>query len=124
MNMGARIKQLLEDRGWKQIDLLDRVPEMDSKALSALITRNSRFSEHADKIAKAFGVSLDYLIFGIEDKAANNASVSKHDLTASEVCELLTLYATLDDDGRTFVLDAIRARLLHTPATNKRQRRG
>ena len=123
MNMGARIKELLEARGWKQIDLLERVPELDARSLSALISRDSRFSECAFGIAKAFGVSLDYLIFGIEDEAANNGSVNAHDLTASDVCELLTTYAALDEAGRSFVLEAARARLQHSPAANKRQRR-
>lgn len=121
--MGARIKELLQQRGWRQIDLLERVPEMDAGALSALITRDSRFSEHAYGIAKAFDVSLDYLIFGIDDRAANNSTASAHDLTATDVCELLTAYAALDEAGRSFVLDAARARLQHTTTANKRQRR-
>lgn len=126
MNMGARIKQLLEARGWKQIDLLDRVPDLDAKSLSALIGRDSRFSEYALGIAKAFGVSLDYLIFGVEGKAAEQPATSPASaIETEEVVELLSLYGACDESGRRFILDAARARTQHTKAltTDKRQRR-
>lgn len=119
MNMGARIKELLEQRGWKQIDLLERVPELDSKSLSAIIKRDSRFSECALGIAKAFGVTLDYLIFGVDDQAASAPASSQaaiKDMTGDELIELLTLYGACDQAGRSFIRDAARARLKHTDA--------
>lgn len=127
MNMGARIKGLLAERGWKQADLLERVPEMDAGALSAIINRDSRFSEYALGISKAFGVSLDYLIFGIEDQPAKTVTQvtdSTAPLNTDDVCELLTLYGACDEAGRAFVRDAARARVKHaSSALDKRKRR-
>lgn len=129
MNMGARIKGLLTERGWKQADLLERVPEMDAGALSAIIKRDSRFSEYALGISRAFGVSLDFLIFGIEERPASAAAPAVEAgggslLNAEEVCELLTLYGACDEAGRSFIRDAARARAMHTAtAVDQRKRR-
>lgn len=117
MNMGARIKELLKARGWKQSDLLERVPDLDAKSLSAVINRDSRFSEYALGIAKGLGVSLDYLIFGVEDHATVVPAPSADPvlgITTDEVVELLRLYGACDQAGRNFIRDAARARLKHS----------
>lgn len=68
MNMGGRIKLRLEELGWGQIDLLNRVPELEVGTLSALITRDSKRSVFAPQIAAALGVRLEWLISGEGDK--------------------------------------------------------
>lgn len=68
MAMGKRIKQCLDDLGWKPSDLLDRVPELSPQSLSALTTRDSKTSTFAGKIANALGVRLDWLLFGSGDQ--------------------------------------------------------
>ncbi len=120
MNMGARIKELLRQKDWRQIDLLEKVPSMEAGALSAMINRDSRFSEHAFEIAKAFGVSLDFLIFGINETTANRRTISTSHLNATDTCELLTTYAALDEAGRSFVLEAARDRLRRSSLGDKR----
>lgn len=124
MNMGARIKALLQERGWKQSQLLERVPEMDAKALSALIKRDSRFSEYALGIAQALGVSLDYLIFGVGTQPESTQSSLPHNLNAADVCELLALYGACDEAGRDFVKAAARTRIEIAKASSNKRKSG
>lgn len=115
MNMGKRIKLLLEERGWKQSELCERVPDMEPKVLSALIKRDSRFSEYALGIARAFGVPLDYLIFGASQpgQASNDVIVAPlgkaSKVTTDEVCDLVQLYGSCDQSGRATILNVARA---------------
>ncbi len=107
MRMGARIEQILKDRGMSQADLLKKIPDMEPGTLSALIVRKSRFSENALAIARALGVSLEYLIFGEESDESQAAP--KDALSASDVAELVTLFAACDQRGRQSILETCRA---------------
>lgn len=69
MNLGRRIELLLEQKGWLQRDLLDRVPDLEAATLSALIRRDSKRSDAAPEIARALGVSLEYLLGRTDDPA-------------------------------------------------------
>ena len=60
-NMGARVRQVLDELGWKQIDLLNRVVELDTGTLSALINRNGKTCLWSDEIAEALGVNHRWL---------------------------------------------------------------
>lgn len=125
MNMGARIKELLQERGWKQIDLLERVPEMEAGSLSALINRDSRFSEHALGIANAFGVSLNYLLFGSDRHTSDSSQRDVgSDLNAQDVCELLALYGACDPAGREFIKATARARVEAIKTSTDKRKRG
>lgn len=66
--MGSRIRARLDELGWKQRDLLDRVPDLEVGTLSALIARDSRKSEFSEEIAEALGVTHRWLTSGQEPK--------------------------------------------------------
>jgi SOS-response transcriptional repressor LexA len=68
MNMGKRIAARLNELGWKQVDLLRAVPDLDSKTLSALIIRDSKRSEFAGQIADALSVNVRWLLDGVGEK--------------------------------------------------------
>lgn len=125
MNMGARIEELLKQRDMKQVDLLKKVPELDAKALSAAINRDSRFNEFALEIAEALGVSLEYLLFGV-DRKSSVASSRQEDhrqfLPTEEACELLHLYGSCGNDGRTIILNTARS-LVEVTDTTLNQRK-
>jgi hypothetical protein len=69
MNLGKRIQQRLNDLGWKQRDLLDKVPDLSPQALSNMIRRDSSRSDWDEAIAEALGVSILWLVYGKKDKA-------------------------------------------------------
>jgi SOS-response transcriptional repressor LexA len=62
MNMGGRINQCLQELGWEQVDLLSKIPDLEPATLSALITRDSKKSTYAMKIAEALGVNARWLV--------------------------------------------------------------
>lgn len=70
MNLGKRIEKRLGELGWERNDLLRRVPGLTAQSLSALITRDSRRSEHDVAIANVLGVSLVWLVSGQGEKTA------------------------------------------------------
>lgn len=70
MNMGKRIAVRLSELGWRQTDLLDKVPDLSPGTLSAIILRDSKRSEFASQIADALGVTGKWLQEGREPKFA------------------------------------------------------
>ena len=68
MNLGKRIEQRLRELGWRQVDLLDRVPEMGAGTLNATIKRDAKKSDFAAAIAKALRVRLEWLQTGADPK--------------------------------------------------------
>ena len=64
MNLGGRIAIRLQELGWSQVELLDRVPDMGAGTLSATILRDAKKSQFAPVIAKALGVTLEWLQTG------------------------------------------------------------
>lgn len=72
MNLGKRIESRLTELGWQRGDLLSRVPALSPQSLSALITRDSRRSEHDVAIAAALGVNLLWLVAGEGEKLAGH----------------------------------------------------
>lgn len=64
MNLGKRIEAALNDRGMQQLDLVAKVPGLSQQSLSNLITRDSKTSEFAIRIADALGVSVRWLLDG------------------------------------------------------------
>ncbi len=63
--MGARIKQILEDRGWAQNDLADALG-VTHATVSRYIRHKTPPSEMVEKIARELDVSIDYL-YGLTD---------------------------------------------------------
>lgn len=61
VRMGRRIKQRLDELGWRQVDLLALIPELEKGTLSAMIAGNRIASEHSDQIAEALGVEHRWL---------------------------------------------------------------
>lgn len=126
MRMGARIKQILDRRGLSQAELVGKVAELEPGTLSALIVRDSRFSEHAQEIAKALNVSLDYLLFGTEsDQIEPNKT---GEVSAQDITELIQLFAACDQAGRESILTLCRVQSAESNINNgnpadKRQRR-
>ncbi|MEY2700754.1 MAG: hypothetical protein RIQ52_1509 [Pseudomonadota bacterium] len=64
MNLGGRIKQMLDEKGWTQSELLRRVPDLDRANLSALIVRDAKRSRFSGGIARALGCSRFWLETG------------------------------------------------------------
>lgn len=60
-HMGHRVRRVLAELGWKQVDLLARVPGLDAGTLSALILRNGKSCQWSDEIAAALGVEHGWL---------------------------------------------------------------
>lgn len=79
MNLGKRIESRLTELGWQRGDLLSRVPALSPQSLSALITRDSRRSEHDVAIAAALGVNLLWLVAGEGEKLAGHNSQTASD---------------------------------------------
>ncbi len=141
MNMGERLRRILEERKLRQTDLLEMVPDLDSKSLSAIIKRDSRFSEYALGIAKALEIPLEYLIFGVGNPTlksssgdVTNKAISQEKppgfLSPEEISELVSLYAASSDRGRAFILETARSSVAElgidssgSPAQNQRKRR-
>ena len=59
--MGYRVRRVLAELVWKQVDLLQRVPGLDAGTLSALILRNGKSCQWSDEIAAALGVEHGWL---------------------------------------------------------------
>lgn len=74
MNMGKRIEQRLRELGWKQSDLLERIPDLEKGTLSALIARDSAKSMFSQQIADALGVSHAWLVDGTVPRSENSQS--------------------------------------------------
>jgi len=68
MRMGKRLKQELDARGMKPVELCALVPDLDLGTLSALYSRDSGNSKFAPAIAKALDVELHWLLTGEGDK--------------------------------------------------------
>lgn len=68
MNMGKRIALRLRELGWRQTDLLDRIPDLSPGTLSAMILRDSKRSEFTTQIAGALGVTGNWLQDGTNPK--------------------------------------------------------
>lgn len=68
VRLGQRIQIRLDELGWKQSDLLARVPGLGKGTLSAMIVNNRVASEWSDEIAEALGVEHRWLQKGVEPK--------------------------------------------------------
>lgn len=114
MNLGKRIEQKLKELGWERKDLMDKVPELSTSNLSALIKRDSKRSELDEKIAEALGVSLLWLVYGRYPEQQNRfgeivATESKNvtSLTHPQhpaVAEVVTLMNNTDELGKGMML--------------------
>lgn len=80
MNLGKRIELRLEELGWQRNDLLSRIPALSPQSLSALITRDSRRSEHDVAIAAALGVNLLWLVAGEGGKLVETRGATANDI--------------------------------------------
>lgn len=99
MAIGQRIKKRLEDLGWERRDLMERVPDLTPQALSNLINRDSVRSEWDMPIAEALGVSVLWLVYGIEEKYSTQAKVSDFPAREPAVDELLAAARNLSTEG-------------------------
>lgn len=70
--LGRRIGERLTELGWGQIDLLNKLPELEKGTLSAMILNNRIASEWSDKIAEALGVEHRWLLNGEGPKVRTN----------------------------------------------------
>lgn len=88
MKMGGRIKLRLDELGWQQRDLIERLPDLDLKTLSAMIARDSAKSEWADRIAVVLGVRLPWLLRGEKPKLMSAQEQHPPGMGASNVGQL------------------------------------
>ena len=110
MNIGGRIQQRLEALGWKQKDLLDRVPGLSAQSLSNLIRRDSVRSELDVVIAEALGVSVMWLVYGDDQSAIETTQPGD----SSVLSDLAALEPEDADVWRAQIrAAAIKARKLH-----------
>lgn len=115
MAIGKRIEQRLNDLKWKRRDLMDRVPDLTPQALSNLINRDSARSEWDMQIAEALGVSVMWLVYGIDqtyatvDRAPN---VTTLEIREPGLTELEALARQLSEAGLRELIG--QARLLAT----------
>lgn len=111
MNLGGRISQRLDELGWKQVDLVDRVPGLDAATLSALIKRDSRRSNWATQIAAALNVSVEYLLTGEHPSGASTTgrpTVGKPSNFLRRLSEFQKEYETLPASERELVDEALK----------------
>lgn len=106
MSFGAKLKQLRQEQGWSQDDLAEQA-QIDGRQISRY--ENDRVVPSVDvvvKLAKAFNVSLDYLL--LEEAERRPLAAPKGKL-AQRVSEL---QAISEDDEKSLlhVLDAIEAK--------------
>lgn len=110
MNIGGRIQQRLEALGWKQKDLLERVPDLSAQSLSNLIRRDSVRSELDVVIAEALGVSVMWLVYGDDLSACETTQPGD----SSVLSDLAALEPEDADVWRAQIrAAAIKARKLH-----------
>lgn len=101
MALGKRIKSRLDDLGWSQNDLLEKVDGLTKQALSNLIKRDSKRSEWDEKIALALGVSVLWLVYGDDKKDANVVTLAANEQRAAygPIGELVKTAELLSDAG-------------------------
>jgi hypothetical protein len=107
--------------GWDRSDLMDRIPSLTPQALSNLIRRDSKRSEWDTEIAAALGVSVLWLVYGID------AEYAKHDTTvltlreadAGPLNRLMQTAATLPRDDLLILIG--RAEEMATRAKSQRK---
>jgi transcriptional regulator with XRE-family HTH domain len=80
MAIGKRISERLNVLGWRNSQLIKRVPGLSAQALSSIIQRDSKRSQFAPQIAKALGMSLESLL-GIEPVVAPEETPEWKDIT-------------------------------------------
>ncbi len=122
MNIGGRIKKRLGDLGWERKDLIDAVARMDeaapltAQALSNLITRDSKRSEWDIVLAKALGVSVLWLVYGLETevpmKTVAQASQPYNALSKDEQ-HLIRAYRSAGPDAKSAAIMWARTVLPH-----------
>lgn len=106
MSFGGKLKQLRQERGWSQDDLAEHA-RIDGRQISRY--ENDRVVPSVEvvvKIAKAFNVSLDYLL--IDDAERRPLAEPKGKLAQ----RVLALDPISDDDERSLLhmLEAIEAK--------------
>lgn len=68
IHLGRRLGDHLAEIGMTQVQLAARVEGLTQQNLQAMISRNSKTSEHAVAIADALGLSIRWLLTGSGDK--------------------------------------------------------
>lgn len=68
IHLGRRIQMRLDELGWRQADLLARLPELPQSTLAQLVLRNGVASQWSDEIAETLGVEHRWLQRGTGPK--------------------------------------------------------
>lgn len=122
MALGARIKQVREQRGWTQTELAARVNRLlaegdkplQQQALDRLEARDSNKSEFSLQLADALGVSLRWLLSGQGDVEAVDWPFPD--------AELLPRVMRLPRDWRVELQSVIRERVREAEAASEGNR--
>lgn len=94
MNMGFRIRERLDELGWKQHHLLEKVPGLEAGTLSALIARDSKRSVWSEQIAEALGVRHAWLTRGDlpKERSVTTDLKAGHDIEGNAQPETIRPY--------------------------------
>jgi len=107
IDIGSKIKQLRKEKGWTQ-DQFAEISNIDSKQISKY--ENNRFVPSIDiliKLAKAFDISIEYLVLDGVPKASFD---KKHNM---EIIKKIEEMDELPDDEKKAILlfiDALNAK--------------
>lgn len=105
MSFTERLNRVMDERGWRQIDLC-RASGLTSGQVAFLVkgkTKDPGLSTAA-KVAKALNVSLDYLA-GLKDDPA----IERHTAPIMEIetVRLVEDFESLPEEGRGAILDQV-----------------
>jgi transcriptional regulator with XRE-family HTH domain len=104
MKLAEKLVQLRKERGWSQTELGERIG-VHIAHLSRLENDKSQPSvEMLQKLAKAFGVTMDYLM---DEEAGEPGPVTIQDKTLTERLQLLDQLDETDRQTVVHVIDAM-----------------
>lgn len=106
MSFTERLNQVMDERGWRQIDLC-RASGLTSSQVAFLVTGKTKDPglSTATKVAKALNVSLEYLA-GIKDDPTieRRTPIS---IAEIETVRLVEDFESLPEEGRGAILDQL-----------------
>jgi transcriptional regulator with XRE-family HTH domain len=111
MALGNNVKALRLARGWSMPELGQRAGGIDAKAIDRLEKRNSQRSTFAGQLARAFGLTIEQLMYGEPDDLLSTPHAQRPpvlQLTDQEI-ELIGAFRDVRDDYKREILNDLLA---------------